>query len=96
LIIEEPWQIRGPASKRKVVFKPPQPSLQLKATVEIELKFWVLPDGAIGRVIPTRRGDPTLEGEMMAYLKKWRFSSLPPDAPQEEQWGTIPIRYLLK
>lgn len=96
LVIEEPWQIRGPASKRKVVFRPPLPSPQLKANVEIELKFWVLPDGTIGRIIPIRRGDPALEGEMMAYLKKWHFNPLPPDVPQQEQWGTIPIKYLLK
>ena len=96
LLVEEPWQIKGPAGKRQVIFRPPPPSLQLRAIVEIELKFWVLPDGAIGRVIPIRRGNPTLEGEMMAYLKKWRFNPLPPDAPQEEQWGTIPIKYLLK
>lgn len=96
LVIEEPWQIRGPASKRKVLFKPPPPSLKLKAIIEIELKFWVLPDGAIGKIIPIRRGDPTLEREMMAYLKEWRFNPLPPDVPQEEQWGTLPIKYRLQ
>jgi TonB family protein len=96
LLIEEPWQIKGPAGQRKVIFKPPPPSLQLGATMEIELKFWVLPDGSVGRIIPSRRGDMALEREMMAYLKKWRFNPLSPDVPQEEQWGTIPIKYLLK
>jgi TonB family protein len=88
------YEIRGPVSKRRtVVFKPPLPR-SAKAEGEIELKFWVLADGMIGRIIPLKRGDPLLEEEAIRYLKKWRFNSLTND--REEEWGIIPIRFVLK
>lgn len=88
------YDIRGPVSKRRrVVFKPPLPG-NIRAEGEIELKFWVLADGTIGRIIPLKRGDPLLEEEAIRYLKKWRFNSLAND--KEEEWGIIPIRFVLK
>lgn len=88
------YDIRGPVStKRTVVFKPPPPR-STKAEGEIELKFWVLADGTIGRIIPLKRGDPLLEEEAIRYLKQWRFNPLIDS--KEEEWGIIPIRFVLK
>jgi len=90
------WEIKGPAAQRKLLYRPRPPRLELPSSMEIELKFWVLPDGSVGQVIPVKRGNALLEREMMVYLKKWRFNPLPPYLPQEKQWGTIPIKYLIK
>ena len=88
------FEIRGPVSKRRqVVYKPSLPKTA-PAEGEIELKFWVLPDGTVGRIVPVKRGDPFLEEEAIRYLKKWKFNPL--DKAQGEEWGIIPIRFVLK
>jgi TonB family protein len=91
---ESVFHIRGPVSKRRqVVYKPSLPKTA-RAEGEIELKFWVLPDGTVGRIVPLKRGDPFLEEEAIRYLKKWKFNPL--DKTQGEEWGIIPIRFVLK
>jgi TonB family protein len=63
---------------------------------EIELTFWVLPDGMVDRVVPTMKGDTELERIAIQYLKQWRFAPLPKDKPQVEQWGIVPIKFKLQ
>jgi TonB family protein len=90
--LEVNTQIEGPLRGRTIVYKPPPPQLNnIENEVALQLKFWVLPDGTIGEVIPLKRGDAQLERIAIAYLKKWQFEALTPDAPQEKIWGTIPI-----
>lgn len=85
-------QIEGPVRGRAIVYKPTPPELaDIENEVELRLKFWVLPDGTIGEVIPLKRGDAQLERIAIAYLKKWQFEPLTPDVPQQKIWGTIPI-----
>lgn len=88
--------ISGPAARRRILFrpKPPKPE-KLESTTEIVLKFWVLPDGTVGRVIPTRKASAYLEGLASNNLKRWRFSPLPPGAEDNEHWGEITFRFLL-
>lgn len=88
--------IKGPAAERRVVFRPPPIGVEIGAEADIELKFWVLPDGNVGRVVPLRKGDAKLEDEAMRYIKKWRFTPLGKEGPQEEQWGTVAIKFLLR
>ena len=88
--------IAGPAARRRILFQPKPPKLErLESTTEIVLKFWVLPDGTVGRVIPTRKASAYLEGLASNHLKRWRFSPLPPGAEDKEQWGEITFRFLL-
>ena len=89
--------IAGPAARRRILFQPKPPKLEkLESTTEIVLKFWVLPDGTVGRVIPTRKASAYLEGLASNHLKRWRFSPLPPGAEGKEQWGEITFRFLLR
>ena len=86
--------IEGPASGRKVLYKPPQfPEVALEMEVNIRLKFWVLPDGSVGEVIPLQRGDVRLERAAIQYLKSWRFTHV---ANGRKVWGILPIRYTLR
>jgi TonB family protein len=89
-------QIEGPVKGRKIVFQPPLPQIDVAIDVEFRLKFWVLPDGTIGEVIPLKRGDINLERVAIAYLKKWQFQPLPSHVPQQKIWGTIPIRFTVQ
>jgi hypothetical protein len=88
--------IKGPASERQVIFQPPPPSVTVESESEIELRFWILPNGAVGRVVPTKKSDPRLEALVINYLRHWRFTPLPPDTSQDEQWGIIPFKFRLR
>ena len=89
--------IGGPAARRRIVFRPKPPRPEgLEDTTEIILKFWVLPDGTVGRVVPIRKASAYLEGLAAKNLKRWRFSPLQPGAGAGEQWGAITFRFLLR
>lgn len=89
------FAIEGPASRREVLYKPIWlPEVHIDVEVDIQLKFWVLPDGTVGEVIPLQRGDVRLERAAIEYLKNWRFTPVAPDTPQT--WGIIPIKYKLQ
>jgi hypothetical protein len=88
--------IKGPASERQVTFQPPPPSVTVESESDIELRFWILPNGAVGRVVPVKKSDPRLEALVISYLRHWRFTPLPPDSPQDEQWGIIPFKFRIR
>ncbi len=88
--------IRGPLASRKILERPEPPQVKLKVEVEVEMTFWVLPNGIVDRVIPSVKGDAELERIASQYLKQWRFVTLPKDQPQVEQWGMIPIKFRLQ
>ncbi len=86
--------IEGPVAKREPLSKPPPPEVVVRTNSEITLKFWVRPDGVVSRIETLRRGDTGLEAAAIRYLSNWRFSPLLPHEVQEEQWGTITVRFL--
>jgi hypothetical protein len=85
--------IKGPLATRKILERPDLPQVKMKVEAEIELTFWVLPNGIVDRAIPSVKGDTELERIAIQYLKQWRFASLPKDQPQVEEWGMIPIKF---
>jgi TonB family protein len=87
--------IQGPAAKREPLSQPSLPEVVVEAESEITLKFWVRPDGIVSRVLTLRRGDAALEAAATRYIEGWRFNPLPPHEAQQEQWGTITVRFLL-
>jgi TonB family protein len=88
--------IKGPAGKRKVLYKPGVPDVKIDREGEVELKFWVLPDGSVGSVVPLLRGDAELERIAINYMKQWRFDALDEGEKTIEQWGTITVKFRLK
>jgi TonB family protein len=88
--------IRGPVATRKIVERPHPPQVKVRMEGEIELTFWVLPDGMVDRIVPTIKGDTELERIAIQYLKEWRFLPLPKDRPQVEEWGVIPMKFKLR
>lgn len=81
--------IAGPAALRQVLFRPSPPKVTVERETAVLLKFWVRPDGTVGRIVPLRKGDPRLEAVAIRFLRGWRFNPL--SAQAEEQWGTVPI-----
>jgi len=88
--------IRGPAGSREILYKPEIPEVKIEREGEVELKFWVLPDGSVGSVVPLLRGDAELESIATNYLKQWRFNPLNEGGSTVEQWGTISVKFRLK
>ncbi len=70
------------------------PGVQREAVVKI--RFWVLPDGRISRMIPVIKGDPQLEAVTMQAMSRWRFNPLPSTAEQNTVQGVITFVYKLK
>ncbi|MBN2381531.1 hypothetical protein JXQ70_01485 [bacterium] len=88
-------QIEGPVASRMVIFKPTLPTVSLETSMVITLKFWVFPDGTVGKIIPEKKANAELEQIAMNYLKQWRFTALPREVRQEEQWGVISIKFMV-
>ncbi len=89
--------LEGPiAESRTIVFQPEIPRVSLNQATDVKLKFWVHPDGTVGRVEPVMIGDLSLVKTAEIYMKSWRFNTLSPDVPQTDQWGTITIRFTLQ
>ena len=99
---EEPWdslehgglEIKGPLSSRELIYRPPIPDVKTDPGIEVEMRFWVHPNGTVDRVIPLRPvGTPALESAAADYLRQWRFKPLSEKEPQVETWGTAVIRF---
>lgn len=92
-----PYTIEGDAAKRSIVNQVlPEypPGLQNEAVVKI--RFWVLPDGRIGNMLPVRKGDPVLDQLTMRAMRQWRFSALSNDAEKKNAEGVITFVYKLR
>ncbi len=88
--------IKGPAASRKIIERSSPPQIKVRVETEIELTFYVLPDGRVDRVIPSVKGDAELERVAVQYLKQWRFAPLANDQSQVEQWGSLPIKFKIQ
>lgn len=55
----------------------------------IRIRFFVLPDGSIGQMIPLQKGEATFESVSLKALKTWQFNKLEADAPQIPQQGVV-------
>jgi hypothetical protein len=88
--------ITGPAADRKVNYIPAPLQSKLSANDDSLLKFWVLPDGTVSKVIPMDKGDTQALLACINHIKKYRFNPLLPTVPQVEMWGVIPVQSVLK
>lgn len=91
---EDSFDFGGTVGKRWVRSKPQEkPNPEVDKEVTIILKFWVTPSGQVFDVSPEKKGDAFLEKTAIDYLRKWTFDSLPSNVIQENQWGTLPVRF---
>lgn len=85
-------EMEGEAARRKVIFKPKIPSVNIDRIVTISFRFTVLPNGEVDQIFPLLKGEPELEKIAMQTLRKYRFEPLPADQPTQS--GII--RFILK
>jgi len=85
--LAEELGLSGPiARERRVLYRPSLPRVTLAREVVVRMRFWVRPDGSVNRI-----GDLELVNAAQKYLQQWRFSTLPPEVPQTEQWGQLTV-----
>jgi len=88
-------EIEGPVgTERRVVKEPALPRLAIRNPASVAIKFFVSARGEVTRAFPTQRGDLELDRAALAYIKAFRFNALPP-GEEQEQWGTIRVRFRL-
>jgi hypothetical protein len=88
--------IKGPVASRKISYLPPPLEAKLEVDGEYLIKFWIFPDGTVGKVIPLAQANTQAVAVAIDRVKKFRFAPLPKDVPQVEQWGIIPARTVLR
>ena len=88
--------IKGPAASRRITSLPPPLESKLFVEGECPIKFWIFPDGTVGKAIPLAQGDKQAVVAAIDRVKRFRFAPLPKDVPQVEQWGVIPATSVLK
>ena len=81
--------------ERKLLYEPPPPKVQIHNPVEVRIQFWVSPFGEVTRAIPIQVGDPDYDSAALAWVKRFRFSSLEA-GDRREQWGTIRVKFRLE
>ncbi len=74
---------------------PPYPS-GVSKEIDVKLKFTILPDGTVGRIIPLRKADAKLEEAAINSLKRWRFEPLPNSQKQSVQTAVIIFPFRLQ
>lgn len=88
--------IKGPAASRRITSLPPPLESKLFVEGECLIKFWIFPDGTVGKAIPLAQGDKQAVVAAIDRIKRFRFAPLPKDVPQVEQWGVIPATSVLR
>ena len=88
--------IKGPAASRRITSLPPPLESKLFVEGECLIKFWIFPDGTVGKAIPLAQGDKQAVVAAIDRVKRFRFAPLRKDVPQVEQWGVIPAKSVLR
>lgn len=68
--------IEGEVSKRRIVYRPAPPELNIERDVTISLKFKVLPNGNVDQVLPYLKAEPELERLATKMLLQYKFEPL--------------------
>lgn len=89
-----PFLIEG--LNRDAVFAP-LPPYREKVNAVIKFNIVVDPRGQVISAVPVLKANPGLENAVRdVLLQRWRFNPLPPNAPQQNQIGTVTFRFRLE
>ncbi len=64
--------------------------------IDVKLRFTILPDGTVSRIVPLIKADARLESAAINSLRQWRFEPLPSNAKQVDQIVVIIFPYRLQ
>ncbi len=87
----------GGRGKRKIYHHPlPDYPVGVSKEIDIRLRFTILPDGTVSKIIPVIKADSRLETAAINSLSQWRFEPLPKNAKQISQTVVITFPYRLR
>ncbi len=97
-------EISGKAKDRLILFKPPFPDYKVALSAHhkdnvfiscsVELKLIISKEGTVKTAdILQTSGYPDIDLIAVRYAKKWRFTPLKPDYPQNDQEGVVQIEF---
>lgn len=64
--------------------------------IDVKLKFSILPDGTVGKILPLIKADTKLELAAINSLRQWRFEPLPQSQNVTEQYAVIIFPFRLR
>lgn len=64
--------------------------------IDVKLKFSILSDGTVGKILPLIKADTRLEQAAINSLRQWRFEPLPENKQTKEQFAVIIFPFRLK
>ena len=64
--------------------------------IDVKLKFSILPDGTVGKILPLIKADTRLELAAINSLRQWRFEPLLESQKTTEQFAVIIFPFRLK
>jgi len=87
----------GGKGKRKIYsYELPKYPEGVSKEVDVKLKFTILPDGTVGRIIPLIKADTRLELAAINSLRQWRFEPLPGSKKKAVQSAVIVFPFRLQ
>ena len=84
----------GGGNRTVLVKKVPAFPPGVDKSARIKIRFTVLPDGTVSRMVPLQKADPRLEKAAMDALRQWRFNPL--DDKDLVMVGVIPLTFRLR
>jgi len=86
----------GGKGKRKIYsYSLPAYPAGVSKEIDVKLKFSILPDGSVGRIIPLIKADTRLEMAAINSLRQWRFEPIA-NSSRAEQNAIITFPYRLQ
>ena len=64
--------------------------------IDVKLKFSILSDGSVGKILPLIKADTRLELAAINSLRQWRFEPLPGNQQMKEQYAIIIFPFRLQ
>jgi len=87
----------GGKGKRKIYsYEVPAYPAGVSKEIDVKLRFSILPDGTVGKIVPLIKADTRLESAAVNSLKRWRFEPLPGGQKQSEQSVVIIFPFRLE
>lgn len=89
------WGTGGGGGARKPLYYP-DPVYNTQQEGIITLTITILPNGTVSKVVPAPTNQATLRRNAMNAIRKWKFSPLPSNVPQEAQVVKMDVTFILK
>ncbi|MBA4407118.1 hypothetical protein C0389_07585 [bacterium] len=86
----------GKGKRRIYSYNLPEYPEGVAKEIDVKLRFTILPDGTVSRIIPLIKADARLEFAAINSLRQWRFEPIPVNAKQIDQTVVITFPYRLQ